>query len=86
MRQRFNAMEVDPDDESIDWQSKKETFRMILRAPARRPKLALTVFLVVSALGILAARRVRPTYQAEASILIEKNVATSVLGYATKGA
>jgi uncharacterized protein involved in exopolysaccharide biosynthesis len=84
MRQRFEAI-GDPDDESIDWQQTRERIRMVLRAPRRRPKLAALILVGATVLGILAAGRAKPTYEADAAVLIEKNVATPVLGDATKG-
>jgi len=80
MRHDPRAVDDDSDDESFDFESTKEMATLVLRAPRRHPKLAALVFLGVALLGIVAAMVVKPTYQAEAIILVQRNVALPAFG------
>ena len=84
-RDRFSGIEsVEPmrrdsngtgsDDESLDLQALRETITLIVKAPLRRKKLALVTMASVMALGAVLGSRWKPTYQAEGSILVQRNV------------
>src|SRR5258708_33893338 len=62
------------DDESLDLQALKETVTLIVRAPFRRKKVALVTAASVMALGAALGLRWKPTYQAQAAILVQRNV------------
>jgi hypothetical protein len=62
------------DDESFDFQSLKETATFIVRAPLRRKKLAAAIGALVMVVGVALATRWKPTYESQASILVQRNV------------
>jgi hypothetical protein len=62
------------DDESFDFQSLKETLTFIVRAPLRRRRLASAIGVSVMVLGFALATRWKPTYESQASILVQRNV------------
>src|SRR5215471_8295982 len=71
-------------DESFDVTRAKETLTLVLRSPLRRPKLALAVFGLVTALAIVASVRAQPTYRAQAAIVVQKNAMLPTFGDAAK--
>jgi hypothetical protein len=73
-------MDDDSDDESFDLEATKELVTLVLRSPRRHPKLASLVFLTATILGVLAALVVKPTFQSEAIILVQRNVALPAFG------
>jgi capsular polysaccharide biosynthesis protein len=80
MRHDSRSMDDDSDDESFDLESTKEMASLVLRSPRRHPKLAALVFLSVAILGMVAALLIKPTFQSEAIILVQRNVALPAFG------
>jgi len=62
------------DEESLDLQLLRDTLTLIVKAPLRRKKLALVIAGSVMLLGAVFGSRWKPTYQAEGSILVQRNV------------
>jgi hypothetical protein len=62
------------DDESFDFQALKDTLTLVVRAPLRRKKLALAIAALVMAIGTVLGIRWKPSYEAQASILVQRNV------------
>jgi len=78
---RHDSNSVDEDEkESLDFEATKEMVNLIVRAPLRRPKLAAAIFLLLTALGILAALFVTPLYTASEVLVITRNVITPTIG------
>lgn len=73
----------DSQDE-FDFTATKEMLVLILRAPLRRPKLAAFIFASVMLLATIASVRVRPTYEAQAAIVVQKNAMLPTFGDAAK--
>src|SRR5262245_47722674 len=63
------------DDESLDYPALKETVALVLRAPLRRKKLSFAIVATVMTLGGAIGSRWQPSYEAQASILVQRNVA-----------
>jgi hypothetical protein len=70
----------DSGDESFDFEHAKELFHFVGRAPFRHPALAIAIFTVLAAVGIAGAVIVKQTYEADALVLVRKNVAIPALG------
>lgn len=79
MRHDNNSADEE-EKESLDYEATKEMVNLIVRAPLRRPKLAAAIFLLLTALGILAALFVTPLYTASEVLVITRNVITPNIG------
>src|SRR5215471_7826173 len=79
MRHDNNSVDED-EKESLDFEATKEMVNLIVRAPLRRPKLAAAIFLLLTALGIIAALFATPLYQASEVLVITRNVITPNIG------
>jgi capsular polysaccharide biosynthesis protein len=79
MRHDNNSVDEE-EKESLDYEATKEMVNLIVRAPLRRPKLAAAIFLLLTALGILAALFVTPLYTASEVLVITRNVITPNIG------
>jgi uncharacterized protein involved in exopolysaccharide biosynthesis len=71
-------------DDSFDIARMKEMLGLVLRSPRRRPKLAIVVFGGVLAIAAIASMRVRPTYRAQAAIVVQKNAMMPTFGDSAK--
>jgi uncharacterized protein involved in exopolysaccharide biosynthesis len=67
-------------EESFDVEHAKETLYFFLRGPRRHPKVAAAIFVVLTAVGVAGAITATLTYEAEALVLVQKNVAMPALG------
>ena len=66
---------TDAEDESLDIVRLKEVLSLLARAPRRHPFLAAVVCIAVSGLGIWRALVAELDYQAEASLVVQRNLA-----------
>jgi len=80
MRHAFIPIDPDRQDPPVDMEATKERAALILRAPWRHPKLAAAALVLTTAVGVAGAWYVNPSYQAEAIIAVQKNLATPALG------
>jgi uncharacterized protein involved in exopolysaccharide biosynthesis len=77
-------MSMNDSQDEFDFTATKEMLALILRAPLRRPKLALVIFASVMLLATIAAVSASPTYQAQAAIVVQKNAMLPTFGDAAK--
>jgi hypothetical protein len=85
---RLDSNGPSSEDESFDFESLRETLTLIVRAPLRRKKLALVIVASVMSLGVALGVRWKPSYEAQASILVQRNVTLPNFGdssHATQG-
>lgn len=80
-----NSSTDEEEKESIDYEATKEMVNLVVRAPLRHPKLSAAIFLVLTALGIVAAFFVTPMYQASEVLVITRNVLTPTIGQQQNG-
>jgi uncharacterized protein involved in exopolysaccharide biosynthesis len=73
-------------DESFDFVAAKDMVVLVLRSPRRHPKLATAVFAIVVLLSVLAALKMKPTYEARAAIIVQKNAMLPSFGDSAKNA
>jgi uncharacterized protein involved in exopolysaccharide biosynthesis len=82
---------IDPDPpaedeaEGFDVERLRELWGFVMRATRRRPKLALTTFVVVASVGLLIATTMPRTYSAEVKLLTQRNSAIRVLSHSDPG-
>jgi uncharacterized protein involved in exopolysaccharide biosynthesis len=86
MRQGSTTLVDDSDDESFDFAATKDMLVLFLRAPLRRPKLAATIFVLVAFLAGIASFKLKPTYEAQAAIVVQKNAMMPTFGDTAKNA
>ena len=68
------------EEEGFDFDALKEKIGFVLRAPRRRPKLAIVVFLLIAVLGVTISITMPRTYNAQVKLLAQRsNVMTPIL-------
>lgn len=70
---------TESDTEGVDSQQLKETLGFIWRAPRRRPLLAITVFVVIAALGLTISMTMPRAYNAEVKLLAQHDLVLPAL-------
>src|SRR5271154_5234094 len=74
------AIDTDEDaDDSFDFEQIKEWGGFILRAARRRPKLVVTLFVVVSALGVTLGKTLPATYNSQVKLLAQRSTVLRTL-------
>jgi uncharacterized protein involved in exopolysaccharide biosynthesis len=73
-------------DESFDFAATKDMLVLVLRAPRRHPKLTTAVFALVTTLAVFGSFRVKPSYEARAAIVVQKNAMLPSFGDSAKNA
>jgi uncharacterized protein involved in exopolysaccharide biosynthesis len=63
----------DDEDEGLDLEQVRERLGFALRAPRRRPKLAVAVFVIVAAIGITISIVMPRTYNVQVKVLTQRN-------------
>jgi uncharacterized protein involved in exopolysaccharide biosynthesis len=79
-----SSRSLNDSQDEFDFAATKEMLVLILRAPLRRPRLAAVIFASVTLLATIAAVRARPTYEAQAAIVVQKNAMLPTFGEAAK--
>jgi uncharacterized protein involved in exopolysaccharide biosynthesis len=70
----------DPGDEPFDAEHAKELLRFFFRAPSRHPKMAGAIFVALAVAGVVGALVAKQTYEADALVLVQRNIAIPALG------
>jgi uncharacterized protein involved in exopolysaccharide biosynthesis len=86
MKHVSSSIVDDSDDESFDFAAAKDMLVLFVRAPVRRPKLAAAIFVLVALAAGLASFKLKPTYEAQAAIVVQKNATLPTFGETAKNA
>jgi uncharacterized protein involved in exopolysaccharide biosynthesis len=71
--------EGEEEEGGLDGEQLRERLGFALRAPRRRPKLAITVFVFVASVGLAVAATMPRTYSAQTKMLAQKNLVVPAL-------